>query len=196
MNTPALTESGSCDIAFKEWAGICQALEAGQQSIILRKGGIAEAQGRFTPEHARFWLFPTYTHQQAQGLRVVAPDEPTDPRIAITGLAEVVHVIRLENLAQVRALDCFHLWTPETLESRFRYRTPGLWLLTVRVYKRPEIFWLAQRPEFQGCHSWVPLPEPISMAGLVPVLSDVDHHAAITSIQQALDAIPPGASHE
>ena len=52
--------------AFKEWAVICRALAEGRQALILRKGGIAEAGGRFEVEHTRFWLFPTYTHQQRQ----------------------------------------------------------------------------------------------------------------------------------
>src|ERR1700722_13719814 len=33
--------------AFKEWAVTCQALAAGRQSLLLRKGGIHERDGRF-----------------------------------------------------------------------------------------------------------------------------------------------------
>ena len=51
-------------IAFKEWAVICRALAEGRQSLILRKGGIAEAGGQFRPEHDRFLLYPTYFHEQ------------------------------------------------------------------------------------------------------------------------------------
>ena len=54
--------------AFKEWAVICRALAEGQQAVILRKGGIAEQQGAFTVEHRRFWLYPTYVHQQRAGI--------------------------------------------------------------------------------------------------------------------------------
>ena len=55
--------------AFKEWAVICEALGEGRQVLILRKGGIAEARGEFTIEHRRFWLFPTYVHQQSSGIK-------------------------------------------------------------------------------------------------------------------------------
>ena len=55
--------------AFKEWAVICRALAEGKQALILRKGGIAETGGEFAVEHTRFWLFPTYTHQQRDGIR-------------------------------------------------------------------------------------------------------------------------------
>ena len=36
-------------IAFKEWAAVCRALASGRQSLIIRKGGIAEAGGVFAP---------------------------------------------------------------------------------------------------------------------------------------------------
>ena len=39
------------NVAFKEWAVVCQALAAGRQSVILRKGGIAEEGGIFRPEY-------------------------------------------------------------------------------------------------------------------------------------------------
>ncbi len=58
--------------AFKEWAFICSALAEGKQAIILRKGGIAETSGKFSVEHTRFWLYPTYVHQQHKGIRAEA----------------------------------------------------------------------------------------------------------------------------
>src|SRR5438093_12862091 len=52
--------------AFKEWAVICEALGQGKQAIILRKGGIAE---EFAVEETRFWLYPTFVHQQNDGIQ-------------------------------------------------------------------------------------------------------------------------------
>ena len=46
-------------IAFKEWAVVCAALASGQQSLILRKGGIHEGRDGFRVAHREFWLFPT-----------------------------------------------------------------------------------------------------------------------------------------
>src|SRR4051794_5706629 len=68
----------TCATAFKEWSGVCQALGDGRQSLILRKGGIAEGPAGFVPEHEVFWLYPTRVHQAQQGLRVppAGPDEP------------------------------------------------------------------------------------------------------------------------
>ena len=56
-------------IAFKEWAVICAALAAGRQSVILRKGGIAEESGLFRPEHPEFLLYPTYFHEHRGGVK-------------------------------------------------------------------------------------------------------------------------------
>src|SRR5271163_3110147 len=52
-------------IGFKEWTLICEALGSGAQSIILRKGGIAEGRAGFRFQHDEFFLFPTLFHEQA-----------------------------------------------------------------------------------------------------------------------------------
>jgi hypothetical protein len=50
--------------AFKEWRVIVEALGAGEQILILRKGGIAEDGGGFELKAGKFWLFPTQFHEQ------------------------------------------------------------------------------------------------------------------------------------
>ena len=82
--------------AFKEWAVICQALAEGTQALILRKGGIAEEGGEFRIEHNRFWLYPTYVHQQENGIQEdyrpmlqQLPEKPAAGVIRLTHWAEV-----------------------------------------------------------------------------------------------------------
>jgi hypothetical protein len=48
-------------IGFKEWTLICEALGNGSQSIILRKGGIAEGRAGFRFQHDEFFLFPPFS---------------------------------------------------------------------------------------------------------------------------------------
>ena len=50
--------------ALKEWAVTIAALAAGDQVLIVRKGGIGEK--RFELPHPRFYLFPTYAHQRPE----------------------------------------------------------------------------------------------------------------------------------
>ena len=50
--------------ALKEWAPTCAAIAAGQQTILLRKGGIKEPM--FKPIARDFLLFPTSFHTDAE----------------------------------------------------------------------------------------------------------------------------------
>ncbi|MGI0069964.1 MAG: DUF1802 family protein, partial [Nitrosopumilaceae archaeon] len=55
--------------ALKEWATVVKALENGNQTVLLRKGGILEAASGFTLEAKKFALFPTYEHQDNASLK-------------------------------------------------------------------------------------------------------------------------------
>src|SRR5205823_1408796 len=131
----------SCGWAFKEWAGVCDALASGRQCLILRKGGIAEDSGRFAPEHDAFWLYPTHVHEAQQGLRVIGDEpegDPTPPgHVDLRALAMVAEVGYLDRPEALGALEEFHVWTEETVRKRFAYRQPGLWVLGVRAWVRP-----------------------------------------------------------
>ena len=68
-------------IAFKEWSLVCEALGGGEQSVILRKGGIAEGKSGFGFEHGEFYLFPTWFHGQIDKVRkadAVLPEQAPD----------------------------------------------------------------------------------------------------------------------
>src|ERR671932_1457269 len=56
-------------IAFKEWAVTVRALAEGEQLVTLRKGGIREENRHFEIEHDRFFLYPTFDHQQGNLVR-------------------------------------------------------------------------------------------------------------------------------
>ena len=68
--------------ALKEWASAIAALGRGDQVILIRKGGIADPH--FGVEADRFYLYPTYFHQQQ--------DEPSE--VTITHWCEVVRTWR------------------------------------------------------------------------------------------------------
>src|SRR5580658_2611839 len=99
-------------IAFKEWAVICRALAEGRQALILRKGGVAETGGVFQPEHSRFWLYPTFVHQQREGIKpealplwqAVNSERPPEGRLRLTHFAEVSGTFFLHRLDQALAL--------------------------------------------------------------------------------------------
>jgi hypothetical protein len=179
--------------ALKEWAVICQALAEGKQAILLRKGGIDEAAGHFALEHTKFWLLPTYTHQQRTGittaaqplLEYVEAERPVPGVLRLTHWAEATGVYQVRDEVLVRLLAHLHFWSDEAVRKRFAYRSPGLNVLTVRVYRAAKAPEIPDRPEYQGCHSWVDLHEALPTDGAVPVLDD----AAYRDVQTNLDLI-------
>jgi hypothetical protein len=179
----------TCPIAFKEWAGVCAALAQGRQSLIVRKGGIAEGPRGFTPEHDTFWLYPTQVHQAEQGLRIVAatPLPPGSPEIvplsALAVVDSISFVKREETLAALREL---HVWTEETLLRRFHYRQPGLWVLGVRVFHRSEPYWLELSAEHAGCKTWVSLDPPPATCGCEPVIDELEFSRHRARLRTAL----------
>lgn len=179
--------------AFKEWAVICRALAEGKQALILRKGGIAESTGDFQLEQQRFWLFPTYVHQQESGIRPdavplleqVLAERPPAGIVRLSHFAEVTGIYYVRQLMSALLLGHLHPWSDDTVEKRFAYRTPGLYVLTVRVYRAAKVHEIADTPGYQGCRSWVELDEALPTVGATAVLSDQDH----ADVQQSLDLL-------
>lgn len=190
MSEPTFSATpGCCSIAFKEWERVCLALTSGRQSLILRKGGIAEGPGGFTPEHGIFWLYPTAVHQAQQGLKPEAQfgqsrlDEHSVP---IDGLSIVGRVWRVDRKEALEGIEPLHVWTPATVAARFAYRKPGLWVLAVRMYQLAEPHRVEVTPAYAGCKTWVELDAPLSTAGVRPVLSDNAFHDQMNLISSAL----------
>ena len=179
-----------CRVALKEWSGVCQALVSGRQVILLRKGGVAEEAGRFLPEHPAFWLYPTHVHEQQQGLKderpSVAPAGLPPDKVVLPGLAVVTGLAFVDRLEAIEALGDLHVWTDETVRKRFAYRSPGLWVLALRVAAGRDMPRMTIGLDHAGCKSWVPLDEPIRTTGLAPVLDDAEFARRLEPLQPML----------
>jgi hypothetical protein len=179
--------------AFKEWAVVCRALAEGRQTVILRKGGIAEQGGVFRPDHARFWLFPTYLHQQADGLKAAAAarlpeverDRPPVGVVRLTHYVEVPVAFRADRLDQVLDLDPYHVWSAATVRQRFTYREVGLYVLPARVSAAVTPLTVPNRPEYDGCKTWVDFGEELP-ANSSPVVSDEAFAEILESVRRRL----------
>jgi hypothetical protein len=166
----------SLQIALKEWDVVCQAMGDGQQIILLRKGGIAEAAGGFELEHSRFLFFPTFVHQNAGMLKPrwheqVQPvaAEPTRVRLSLAG--EITDIVKLQSREQMQRIDGSHIWSDALIDMRFNYRPWNpLYLLLVRVYQLASAVEVENTPAYAGCKSWVPLERAIECAGATAVL--------------------------
>jgi hypothetical protein len=168
-------------IAFKEWAVICRALAEGRQSLILRKGGIAETGGEFRPEHDRFLLLPTYFHEQhREGIKpdflllldAAEAERPPAGVLRFSHFVEVRDCRHIADLDRALALESLHGWTAASVRQRFQYRAPGLFALTVRTFRLKSPAEVPDRSEYAGCKSWVPLTDGVPVADTEPVLTD------------------------
>lgn len=169
----------SMSIAFKEWALVCAALGSGQQSIILRKGGIAEGRAGFRFEHEEFFLFPTLFHEQAARLKLPVETSlpPGSPDwVKIEYFARVEWSATLTDLAVAQRLAPFHLWRDEVIEERFHYdEKEDLHLAFVRVLRVTPTWTFPNATKYGGCRSWVTLPEAPVEAATQPVISDAEN---------------------
>lgn len=180
-------------VAFKEWAVICRALAAGRQAVILRKGGISESGGEFRPEHERFLLLPTHFHEQHRtgikpelmsDLDAAEADLAPAGSLRFTHIADVTDVRKVTELERALSLDALHGWTADTVRQRFHYRTPGLFVMTVRVSALPAPVEVPDRHEYAGCKTWVGLVDDVPTNGARHVMNDAafaDYSAAVTA---------------
>ena len=122
---PPIPYAARMSIGFKEWTLVCDALGRGAQSIIIRKGGIAEGRAGFRFQHAEFLLFPTLFHEQVAKLKLPPgtplPAQRADGRHETTLRARVEWTRDVADLAVVQRLAPFHIWQDSEIEKRFRY---------------------------------------------------------------------------
>lgn len=176
--------------ALKEWDAQVSALLDGRHALLVRKGGIVEPRGGFEVEHREFLLYPTFLHQNAGELRPehadLLRDDPSPGRVRLGALATVERVWKVEDERLARALEPHQALTADALSRRFAYRArPWVHALLLRVRALPEPAVLPETPAYAGCVSWVPLEEPVSVAGATPVLDD----AAVAAVRRELEAL-------
>jgi hypothetical protein len=178
--------------AFKEWTLICDALGGGAQSIIIRKGGIAEGRDGFRFKHADFLLFPTLFHEQVAKLKLPSgtplPQADAESPHRISYAAHVEWTRDVTAWEKVKALAPFHLWTEAEIEKRYRQDDePGVSVALVRMQCLSEPLVFPDAPKYGGCRSWVEVPDLPSGTISAPVLDDAIHAARAEAIRAALE---------
>ena len=164
-------------VGFKEWALVCEALGRGRQTILLRKGGIAEGRDGFGFRHDNFFLFPTFFHEQVVKVRMRSAELPA----ASAGKIEVRYYAKLEAQKaitlweQAAELEPLHILDESVVRERFEYKGAGLHVALVRVFRLEPAWTFPDNPAYGGCRSWVSLPQPPATTRFEPVLSDEQH---------------------
>jgi hypothetical protein len=182
--------------ALKEWAVTIAALAAGDQVLIVRKGGIGEK--RFELPHPRFYLFPTYAHQRPELVKAPARERFGDPlarrddpeHLPLAVYAELTASHPIADPEALAAIDHLHVLSADYAEERLRWRRKHpLWAAVLRVWTVAEPPVLHVGPEHGGCVSWVDLPEAIGAPdGLQPALDDAAFARAAGDVEAALVA--------
>jgi hypothetical protein len=184
-------------MALKEWAVVCDQLMAGEQVVLLRKGGILEQRkGReFQIEHETFLLYPNTEHQSREQLKApfharldaYGPPPRESGVIRVPGFVQVVDILKSADEAKLRALEPFTCWTQALFDMRIHYKPekPNF-IVTVRAFRLPEPVAIPYHPDYAGCHSWVPLKQQLPLAGAVPVLGDAAFEERRQAVLQAV----------
>lgn len=176
-------------VGFKEWALVCEALGRGAQSILLRKGGIAEGRDGFQFQEREFFLFPTFFHEQVGKVRSAGAELPEkrEGEIEIRFFARVETTFVVTDWETALALEPLHILAREVVRERFEYDdAPGIHVAFVRVYRLETPWIFPDAPRYGGCRSWVALPPAPSDLRMTPVLNDEEHRAQKEALRAKL----------
>ena len=183
----------SNSVGFKEWLMVCDALGAGRQSVIIRKGGIAEGRGGFQWQRESFILFPTHFHQQRDQVTwTPSPEAEADllrPETAVIRFAaRLIWSGLLTEWEEAARLAPHHVWKEEVVRERFGYGgETGVRVAVVRVFRFAQPLELAVEKRFGGCRSWVDLPESDGLE-MRPVMDDAAHAERMRALETCLPA--------
>jgi hypothetical protein len=165
--------------ALKEWSIAVETLERGETILLLRKGGIREAAGRFEVPFQRVLLYPTFEHQDPDLLKhpnVERVESGWHPeQVNIRSIAEITHVLQISEPEIVHSLSPFHIWNERFVEERLKWkpRSP-LYVLLLKVSQLAEPQLIPYREAYGGCRSWIEIDE-IQVDHITPVLSEAEY---------------------
>jgi hypothetical protein len=175
--------------ALKEWAIAVEALTRGKTIVLLRKGGIGEAN--FQVQHRHVSLYPTYEHQKPQLLKpeYAAQVTPVESgwhpdTVTIQSCAEITDVLPVSKPEQIEALHPYHIWQEQMISDRLQWQPQRpLIVLLLRVYRLETPQTVPYEDSYGGCKSWINLIEPIPAYPVHPVMSDTEYIAQVKEIK-------------
>ncbi len=179
--------------ALKEWATVVKALENGDQTVILRKGGILETSSGFKIESKKFFLFPTYEHQGSDGIKPqfqnyldeVKKDQQKNGHNKITSYAEVLHEVDLDSEEKISALSSFHIWSDDYVKTRMNWMPEKpIKAVFLKISKISELE-VPIKSEYQGCKSWIDINEDINFGKAV--LSDSELESKLKQFKEIVN---------
>jgi hypothetical protein len=156
--------------SLKEWATVVNALENGDQTVLLRKGGILDVSSVFRIESKKFLLFPTQEHQEYNHIKPefhkyleqVKSNQPKTGFNRITSYAEILAEKDISSEATIKKLSPFHIWSESYINERRNWKPENpMKAMFLKVYKITELS-IPLKSEFAGCKSWININEEIT----------------------------------
>jgi hypothetical protein len=177
-------------VGFKEWALVCDALGRGEQTILLRKGGIAEGREGFGFRHDDLFLFPTFFHEQLVKVRTRKAElsAPSDGEIEIRYCAKLEAQKEIDSWPQAVSLKALHILDESVVRERFEYKGAGLHVAFVRVFRLEPAWIFPDKAAYGGCRSWVNLPQLPAETRFEPVLSEREHEVRLAKFRSSVGA--------
>lgn len=155
-------------LALKEWSIICKALEDGNQTILLRKGGILEYKKGFEIRQKAFLLFPTLEHQAEEYLqskylqtydlllRGNKSEYIQNKANTVLVQARIEAIQEFHDHEMLPKLEKYHIWNEKYVNMRMNYNPKKpMNALLLRIYKLPQPILIDVKPEWAGCKSWI-----------------------------------------
>jgi len=153
---------------LKEWASIVSALKDGDQTVLLRKGGILEDSSGFTVgDNNKFFLFPTFEHQEKKHIKPefhkhldnALYEKPRDGFNMLDCWASVEYEKNIHSEDTINELSRFHILSDSYVKERINWLPEKpMKVLFLKVYKVPG-FEIPILPEYNGCKSWIDLQD-------------------------------------
>jgi hypothetical protein len=177
--------------SLKEWAAIVSALENGDQTIILRKGGILDVESGFRIESKKFLLYPTQEHQERNHIKPqfykyldVKSNLKKEGFNRIMSYAEVLGEANISSEDIIKKLSAYHIWSDSYIKERRNWQ-PGkpMKIAFLKIYKIPP-FNTPIKSEYQGCKSWININAEIPVGEAV--LSDREIKSKLNEFKEII----------
>jgi len=178
--------------SLKEWATVVNALENGEQTVLLRKGGILDVASGFRIESKKFTLFPTQEHQEYNHIKPqfhkyleqVKSNPPKNGFNRITSYAEVLAEADILSEEIIKKLSSFHIWSDSYINERRNWKLGNpMKTLFLKIYKILECN-TPLKSEYQDCKSWININEEISNGETV--LSDAEIESKLSEFKETI----------
>ncbi len=178
---------------LKEWATVVRALEAGDQIVLLRKGGILDVASGFVIESKKFLLFPTFEHQSLENLKpsfhkyldLANQSKPRDGTNKITSYAEVIAESDITSEEKINKLSEFHIWSDSYIKTRMNWMPQKtIKAIFLKTYLIDE-FEIPLKSEYHGCKSWIDINANIDTGK--SVLSETELHSKLQRFKEIVN---------